>query len=176
VDIERRELMANDNIGRQNLWPVCKQVYRPITNIVGSLIASQLHFTGNDACLQDNAELISECIGTVPERQFEQDWEGLITGILLPEQKLFGIGACIGPYNVNFAVREALSAPDMYVNNIHPSDKLILGIFTGTDLELKTIKWIEYLVSKTIHQNIDCKVIRYDEMEEVIAVFIMVKR
>src|SRR5690242_10527108 len=107
----------------QNAWPVCKRFYRPITTKIRSLIEAQLLFTENDSPLQNNAQLISECIGTIPEKRFEEDWEGLATAILQPGQSLVGIGACIGPNDVSAAVKEALSNPDTYLHHIRMNSK-----------------------------------------------------
>ena len=160
----------------QNAWPVCKRFYRPIASKISSLIASQFLFTENDTPLQKNAVLISECIGTIPEKRFEEDWEGLVANILQPGLALVGIGACIGPNVVSAAVKEALSDPDMYLNHIRMNSKFIVGIISGSEVPIKTVKWIEHLLSMALFQNVDCKVIQYDEMQDIIAVLVLAKQ
>ena len=167
--------MTIENKGLQNLWPVCKRSYHPITSKLISLIASQLLFTEDESPLQKNAELISGCMGTIPIKRFEQDWEDLVTCILLPGQVQIGIGACIGPNNVNTAVKEAMSDPDMDLNQIQQGGKVIIGIFGGSGIDDETVTRIETLVSNASCQDIDCKVIQYDEMQDIIAVLIIAK-
>lgn len=167
--------MKVENKELQNLWPVCKPSYRPITSKIIGLIASQLSFAENESPLQKNSELISGCMGTVPVKRFEQNWKDLVTSILLPGQVLIGIGACIGPNNVNTAVKEALSGSDMDLNQISQGGKVIIGIFTGSNIDDETVARIETLVLNASCQDIDCKVIQYDEMQDLIAVLIIVK-
>ena len=147
--------------------------YHPITVKIRSLIASQLIFTEKASTLQDNATLISRCIGTVPKNQFEQDWKDLVTALLKPGQVLVGIGACIGPNDVNSAVKEALSDPDMDRDQIRTCSKIVVGIFGGADIPGKTVERIVNMVSRVSGQDIDSKVILFDEMQDIIAVLIM---
>jgi len=66
--------------------------YHPVAAKICSLIASQ---SVKDSPLQENAAMISGCIGSVPTSLFEQDWKNLVATLPMPGTQA-GIGACIG--------------------------------------------------------------------------------
>jgi len=53
--------------------------------------------------------------------------------------------------------------------------KTVVGIFSGSDIQGKTVKRIENLMSKASCQDIDCKVVLYDEMKAIITVLILAR-
>jgi len=151
--------------------------YRPVTVRISDLIASQLNDSESDCPLQANAELISRYIGTAPKDIFEQDWKEIVENILLPGSRLVGIGACIDQKNVDAAVKEALRDPsgEMGKKQDIVNNNVLVGIFGGTDIQVKAVKRIESLVSYASCQDVDCKLVQYDEMQNIIAVLIMTK-
>jgi len=168
--------MTIEIIGQHNNWQNNLITFKPITTKIKRLIASQYNSKESDGLLQENAEMISLCIGTVPENRFEQDWERIASAMLLPGQVLIGIGACIGSNNIDAAVNEALKKTDVNKRQFLKHCKIFVGIFSGYDVHHKTTNRIVTQVLKASYQlYVDCKVIQYNELQDIITVLIMAK-
>ena len=168
--------MTIEILEQHNNWQNDLITFKPITTKIKRLIASQVDSKENDGLLQENAELISRCIGTVPENRFEQDWERIASAMFLPGQVLLGIGACLGPDNVNAAVNEALRKSDLHKRQFLKHCEIFIGIFSGSDIHHKAVNRIVTQILKASYQlYVDCKVIKYDELQDIVAVLVMAK-
>lgn len=125
--------------------------------------------------LQENVELIVGCVKRMPDQLYFRDWLHVFGEVQLSGKTLAGIGACIGPNDVEFAVEEALNNPFMNKQQFRTCHHIDVCIYSGYELLYNTTKSISGLVSAASGHNrsIDVTVMLYHELLDKIVVVII---